>query len=404
MRSSLKALGLVVSLCVACNPDPISGGGGQGGTGGDAIGGAGGEQSGGANSAGGDQGGGVSAQCGNGVREAGEICFGAPTVVAAEAGNRNVLAGDVDGDGDLDLVTGSNLLTNDGAGHFTVSDPFMTSPYASNIALADVDGDTDLDVVAPRDTSIEVRRNLGTGSFQASEVIPMISQYGYDAAVTDFDGDGTPDVVVGTLDGTIELWNQIDVGWAGDIEAQSATSWVRDVLALDLNGDGEDELIATAEASVLRVKKGGVWTEYPTFTQYVKLAHGDFNHDGKVDVAGGLWAPAGHGVQILFGDGNGGFSGDALVETSFFTRALAAGDIDGDGLDDLVAASIDEVPPKLAVALSTAQGLGAAQEQGAPCGAHHLELADLDGDGAPDLAMLCFDPASGPVEVMLSAP
>src|SRR5919112_3753811 len=71
----------------------------------------------------------------------------------------NVSFGDLDGDGDLDIVLAKGrhdpyvdkILLNDGKGHFVTSDLGPTADRTYTAALADLDGDRDLDVVISND-------------------------------------------------------------------------------------------------------------------------------------------------------------------------------------------------------------------------------------------------------------
>src|SRR5512132_2387019 len=87
----------------------------------------------------------------------------------------NVSMGDLDGDGDLDLVLAKGrhtplldrVLLNDGKGGFAASDLGPTADRTYTAALADLDGDGDLDVLTSNDTPDKklVYLNNGKGQF-----------------------------------------------------------------------------------------------------------------------------------------------------------------------------------------------------------------------------------------------
>ena len=105
-------------------------------------------------------------------------------------------AGDIDGDGDVDLLgNGAYLFTNDGAGTFTKT----TIPGASTSArsqLCDFDGDGDLDIITSRynNTTYIYRNNNGT--FSSHTIVNWDDVPGGEAIPADFNGDGLLDLLV----------------------------------------------------------------------------------------------------------------------------------------------------------------------------------------------------------------
>ncbi|HVV85893.1 MAG TPA: FG-GAP-like repeat-containing protein [Kofleriaceae bacterium] len=150
------------------------------------------------------------------------------------SGSDNTALGDVDGDGDLDLVTGAfgpigghpnvfyPLFINDGAGNFTEQGAtrfhvgaFAGHLYATDIKLADFDGDGDLDLAAYAQTGfadlqenhLQLFVNDGTGNFTftrdlAPAVMPPTGGINaFDAA--DYSGDGAVDLWIGNQGGRV---------------------------------------------------------------------------------------------------------------------------------------------------------------------------------------------------------
>ena len=141
-----------------------------------------------------------------------------PTSIELPGGSaqtKSVVAADVDGDGDLDVLLGnsgspSRVLLNKGDGSFPTSielpvsvrdfDVLDRKSIAStySIAAADVDGDGDLDVLLGNWVSpSQVLLNAGDGSFPTSTELPGGSAPTKSIAAADVDGDGDLDVLLG---------------------------------------------------------------------------------------------------------------------------------------------------------------------------------------------------------------
>lgn len=130
----------------------------------------------------------------------------------------SVAAGDVDDDGDLDLVFSdagassfgapgglARLLLNDGAGHFIDAPEQLGAALkigAQNAKLIDLDGDCDLDLVVDgKSPTTQFYENDGAGQFELKlNVVPGSTQPGYastyESDFCDLDGDGDFDAVI----------------------------------------------------------------------------------------------------------------------------------------------------------------------------------------------------------------
>jgi hypothetical protein len=183
----------------------------------------------------------------------------------------------------------------------------------------------------------------------------------------------------------------------------------------DLNGDGKLDLVvadsgtpvqAPSLVSVLLGNGDGTFQSHqdsqimgPTART---VATGDFNADGKLDlaVAANLDGELGRAVILLGnGDGTFQFSNDNVYGTGFFANGIASGDFNGDGVADVALPSL----ATNTLALLKSNGLGAMQYQGfygAGVQPDAIAMADLNGDNVADVVVANF--VSGTVSVLVS--
>ena len=165
---------------------------------------------------------------------------------------------DVDLDGDLDLVLGTDsgeplVLRNNGDGTFTPIHPFKAVNGLHAFASADVDGDGDPDVaMLDHDGNLKVFANERLGDYRLRDTPGAVSQSGVEVSAADVNGDGLPDFVVLKKTGQIMRLSDVNAGkaWStGELVApQRGTASMEHSLALaDLDNNGALDLIADGQ-------------------------------------------------------------------------------------------------------------------------------------------------------------
>jgi hypothetical protein len=326
-------------------------------------------------------------------------------------GPEAIIAGDLDGDGNLDLAVviddyngnlSVNILRGSGDGTFQTGKSYGvgTGTGLGAIAIGDFTGDgkPDLVIFSVLNGSgvIGTLVNDGSGGFTGKVGCTIGAQGRVSLAAGDFNNDGKLDVAVAIGSGSsvaICLGNG-DGTFTLGVSAAVGNNPVG-VAAGDLNGDGKIDLVANnftdGTVSVLLGKGDGTFTSgatYPVGKQPVDLTLADLNGDGKLDVT--VVNGADNNVQVLLGGGDGTFrAGTYRVPTGPWS--ITSGDFNRDGIPDLAVLNGDGT---VTVFLGDGHGGFKALSPFVVCDSYpqppaQIIAADFNGDGISDLASAC---------------
>jgi hypothetical protein len=219
----------------------------------------------------------------------------------------NVVAGDIDGDGDLDVVGTTYLSTHipwwenvNGDGSVWIEHQVERDwATASELLIGDLDNDGDPDVLAASNNVIAWWENVNADATIWLRHTIITSTDGYrNVAVGDVDGDGALDVISAAVYFNAVTWwenpGSVSAVWIRHVleDSRNAEAW--DVDTGDFDGDGDLDLVVAAmdDGVTLWVNSSGdgaSWSETQvdgTVEDLRYVASGDLDRDGDLDIIG----------------------------------------------------------------------------------------------------------------------
>lgn len=269
------------------------------------------------------------------------------TVTTSLAGS--ICAADFNGDGDIDIAStksnGISWLENDGSENFTIHDVDNNFYSARSLRARDIENDNDVDliVVSKLNGRTWGYRNNGSGGFSGINIDPVGTNGPVTVDAGDLDNDNDIDVIVGSI-----WWDAIFIFRYNQAygnyypRATLASNFIEptEVLVVDLDQDGDNDVLASAEGSdeIAWFENAGSFTKHTIasgFDGAQSVVAADMDNDGDLDVVG--CAKEASDIVWWENDGSENFTAHDIDDNYGGVIDVMAADLDGDGDIDVVA-------------------------------------------------------------------
>ena len=328
----------------------------------------------------------------------------APTVSYSDAGgsSRDLQTADLNGDGFLDMIIGSdfnntaNVLLGNGDGSFKAEVQYAAGGRVYQTTIADFNGDGKLDIATANHsgTSTSILLNNGNGTFKAATNISIPAPFGITSG--DVNGDGISDIVatqyfnsavsvlLGNGNGTFQAIKSFAIGpnsvkiKLADLNEDS----ILDIISSDGGGSSNFTVLFGNGNGTFRARTTIATPSAPGF-----FTIDDFNDDGHLDYAGFGSAS----VLMMYGNGDGTFkTGPTLATVGVFGWSITTGDLNSDGARDIIVDMYDGITNREGILAGNGDGtfkaLVSTAQFGQSAGGPSSSISgDINGDGVDDI-------------------
>ncbi len=282
---------------------------------------------------------------------------GSESFTAHQIGTFNgdaVYAADIDDDSDMDIVAGhfslDNVywLENDGSENFTQHVLTTSADGFRDLSVADVNGDGWLDIISlsANDRKIRYFENDGSENFTENEIYTFTANPSRSVQAIDIDLDGDIDVLAGSEFGDEIIWLEND--GSENFTKQTVSTFANNpvwIEAVDLDEDGDVDVISSDKDDEI------AWYENDgseIFTQHViatgirdatRVTSGDLDGDSDLDI---IVTSIDDEFFWYENDGNENFTENLITGELDNPSSVRTADINSDGRLDLITTTIDD--------------------------------------------------------------
>jgi len=343
----------------------------------------------------------------------GDGTFEAPRVASLGTSVTQLVAGDFDENGKLDLAVVEfyldriEILMGDGQGNFTTRpyERYYSGRSPFSIALGDFDGNGHQDLaVSAFDDSIQTLRGLGNGTFYPGYPWSQVNagENPIGIAAGDVNHDGWDDLAVANYysDNVFVLLSHGDFTFGLPVR-QLHDGYSPSLVMDDFNGDGRVDLVVPGPNNRLYFLPGNtdgtfgaeVEIRMGVQTNPILIVSADFNGDGRRDLAmadGGGASPYDPGeVLIMLGNGDGTFRAPQSIRSGWNPYGVAVGDFNQDGFEDLAVVTVGS--DSLMIHLADGHGgFLPPHQENVGQSPYWVSTGDLNGDRILDLVVADF--------------
>ncbi len=350
----------------------------------------------------------------------GDGSFAAPVEYAVGVNGSDIVAADLDADGDVDLAVADynglgkvSVLLGNGNGTFATPIGYQAGDRLTSLVVTELNGDSEPDIAVASKGNATVGLLFGTGGgvFAAGLTVSNSADE-YSLVTADFNGDDIPDLAgFVTFNNGTQAKLRVSLGIGGGQFVQLGEAALPNNPATmsvgNINNDAIPDLLYggyNATLSVLLGNGDGAFASaigHASGAGIARIAVADLDVDGNTDVITANFYS--DDVSILLGNGDGTLQAATNYAAGPKPISVKIGDFNGDSVLDLATANHDKDIRTVSLLLGNGDGTFQTAVSSLATGVNYpIDLApgDFNADGQLDLAVAVYG-NNGPLNVLL---